>query len=97
MRYFYVEEGEGSDGSTGLQVIFGTQEEIDNDSLEGDGVTVEDFEYFQQRLCDSGSLCEDYLIDCQAYRSLDYVDDVRSIIEERGYVFNEDLEGIAWG
>jgi len=96
-QFYFISNGDSSDGQPGLQVIFGTQEEIDNDSLEGEGVSAQDFEYFQEVLEDNTSLCEDYLIDSEKFRCVDEIEKVKSIIENKGYIFNEDLENCAWG
>ena len=81
----------------GLVVMFGTQNEIDEDCLCAEDMPTTSFEAIQGELMDTGALCEDYLIESQKYTDELQIPDVKKIVESYGFIENKKLIGCGWG
>ena len=77
----------------GLVIIFGSQEEIDDECVCGDGQIIEQL---VNELEDSTELCEDYLIESERFTEPEQIDEVKRIVEKYGYVENRELLNCEW-
>ena len=81
-------------------VVFGTDEEIEDDCLcWGYGDEHEHEQYLLgELLVDTGSLCEEYLIDCQDFKHKDDVEKVEAIVEQFDcFIKDVRLKNCSWG
>ena len=87
----------GDPECTGLVVTFGTEEEIQEDQLEGEGIEYGEFQHLQEKLDDTGELCEDYLIVSNKYKTKADIPTVKGLCEQYGFIENKALDACGWG
>ena len=83
------------DDDDDLIVSFGTEEEIADDALCGEGITPDVHEELGNKIGDTGELCEDYLMS-PTWDKND-LKGLKAVIESYGFKENLNLKGCGWG
>jgi hypothetical protein len=82
---------------TGLLVVFGTKAEIRADRITGEDHPHHLIQQAGNQLNDTGSMCEDYLIESDLYVDETDIPKVKSIIKWYGFVEDTNLDNVGWG
>lgn len=82
----------------GLLIIFATQEEIVEDCINGEfhdegNINGDPYELLE----DTGSMCEDYLIESRKYTKKSDIPIVKILLEQMGFIEDKRIKDCGWG
>jgi hypothetical protein len=96
MSYFYAIILPNDDNCfSGICIVFGTQENIDNDCLTFGDLPYDKIQLLGDLLEDTGESCEDYAI--VSTKKENQIPAMKSIIEKMGFIENNKLQEVGWG